>query len=836
MRFFWSEFNGLSDISPKFQESTWSEFVASRMHFTVTTDKKTERLYSAAEFLPGKTRSISNVHLVSAIIYDLDDWLDEEIARLRLSIAPYEHVLHTTAGHLQPPKGNRYRLILPLERPATRKEFHATREAFAEEHGFLGRDDAKARHEAVPFFWPAHVEGGPHELIHQPGRLVTVNTTRVVAFKESKTVTRDTDITGEKDFKGDFLKRWASSDKGSETEAAYIRCKNKLPLGKLGGRDAAIQSLVWLIANRMTMEQLQKVDENYILDFLTPSIEATPFEKENDKITREHVREKLRRARRDVFADKTGEAANIEEAINFETALFTNAETWEPTPKSPIPIPVKPWTQEEKDAFKEKYFKGGDIKHVLSFENRFIVFDRKGFSRRLRDNEVVDYAIQEKLNEAGCQLTVYRARTNSFEIMNSSEFVRANGVVLRGIQGSFEGISCYDPETQVYTEVVNPIREIEPLFDPVIDQFLKAFCEKERDYHALLAWLKRFPDLSQQSNILFLYGRKNTGKSMLSAALSRYWNRTKGTDPESYFGSFQDALLLCPYVMADEGLPKKMTNSQEVRAFVTNSEHAINRKGIAKVNFKGYLRMVVNSNDLDNLKFSDDELNQASIEAVDARFLRIAVSDRANAFIEEQGANAWTDTLVKGDKFIRHVEFLRQNYTPKEGLNPGDTRFASTNAPEDRMHDRARLDAKNSEPICSLIWHCLNKAESPEVRGAWEKKYIFFHTIDDERVVHVNTKIASDSSLWNAANAGQYVEIPTPRKVSEALRRLSVSKLQLKDARLVRLGEKVLRAWPVETSLLKLHVIHDLGYTEADFEAAFNPKYDENGNRVVLQS
>lgn len=773
------------------------------MQFTETENKKSVWLWSPNKYKSGATRGKSGVLELSALVYDFDDKSEDEMVGIRKSLLGIEHVFHTSFSHLHPGKGNRFRVIVPLARGATRKEWKATQISFAKASGFLWEDDAQTRHEATIFYWPSCMPSAPRILEHVTGRFVEVETnTAGIQEKEFKTAETGGLLVGVPGHDGKFLHNWSTSEKGSDALSWYGRFKAGLPIANIGARDGAVQSAVWAVANRMTNEQLHLVDEAVIIDFMAKSIAATPGP-EDDRLDADDVRSKLRRARRDVLFERTGGLDTQEELDSFLNALTANAkeaqELARVTGVKPAPASAK-WTPQDITDISEKFFRGGQIKPVLLSEKSFFVFTReKGFSHRLLSEYVGSYGVREGLANCGIEpIGIKRGETfvrSGKEILDA--YPSQTDIVAR-VRGSFVGHSQYDAQNSTFTEVVNPMRRLEPLYDDEVDQFLHTYCAKPRDYEHLLAWLKRFPNLNLPNNVLFVYGPKNIGKSLIGIALARFWGRENGIQPFNFFAAFQDAFVECPFILADEGLPKDMVNSNQIRTFATTGEHIVNRKHMPAVRWVGYARMLINANNVDELKFSKDVLNQESIEAIEARFLRIEVSEKIRQFIHERGGRTWTETLVAGDRFIRHVEWLSLYHQHPD--MSADSRFPAMTDPENRMHDTSRLDQSLSEPLCALIWSCLKRNGGGATLEAWKTQKILWREIQGKPILCVASSIV-EPNLWRVVTEGQNVPKPSPRRTGDALRLLSNADIKTNDG-----GYQVKdvgRFWPIDSTLLR---------------------------------
>lgn len=121
--------------------------------------------------LSGK-RSRANVVSVSALVYDLDSLSGDAVAELWERLDTYRKLLHTTHSHT--PEKPKFRLILPLTRPASPEEFFALWDTFSAR--FCIDADRQCRDVARLYYLPSHppsaAEWG-HE--HTDGQAVDVD-------------------------------------------------------------------------------------------------------------------------------------------------------------------------------------------------------------------------------------------------------------------------------------------------------------------------------------------------------------------------------------------------------------------------------------------------------------------------------------------------------------------------------------------------------------------------------------------------------------------------------------------------------------------------------------
>lgn len=836
MEFVWSEFRRRDHTVnfPTFRGS-WHEFVQ-RLVFIETENKHpTVPLHNPNRFVDGGERQNEDVEAIYAATYDFDNITDDDLARLRETLAPFTHVIHTTFSHLQPGESNCLRVIVPFSRAATVGEWYTTKFAFGKAHNWP-EWDPKTDQEHIGYYFPCHLPNSPHFIEVKEGRTLDVEPddgTHKKGRSKPKGKGYLDSLKGVQGNKGrKFFARWKKifeieSDLPFEQRKMaaelYDRYSSGLPIAEEGSRDNTLTRQMLSVANIMNNSELREIDEKAISDFLSKSLANTPG-KNGDRLTADDVHSKLRTARRVVLTRNEGIFTSSEENDALLAGLIKHAPEWT---IQPLPPKEEQWKPEERKALADKYFHGGKIVFGLRYKKEFFIFSEDGFSRSLIDEEVAQEAKQRRLQYAG--IDYMTERNGRPEPMSGKQFIAAHGRVLPGLPvGAFYGISNFNWETETFTEVINPMRKVEAVFDEEIDMFLRLYCVKERDYFHLLAWLKRFPDLTLPNNVLFVYGPPGIGKSLIGFALARFWGRENGIKPEEFFGTFQESLVDCPFIIADEGLPKNMVNSEGVRSFATTAQHRVNRKFRSVVAVNGYARMFISANQSNSLTFSEDALEHDSVKATEARFLRIEVSDKILSFIRERGDREWTTTLVAGDRFIKHVQWLYENDL-EHPVESDDRRFPAMTDPADRMHDVIRLNQKMTSETFAVVWRCLTMPKDTQVADARKDGLFLWATIGGKKFFCVSAQlVAQYNQIWNMATEGQKAAAPTAREMGAYLKNISDPSFKIRSGGAV-INQQ--RYWPIDSSLLRSWAA-DSGIQDEAIDAALTPPVDPESQKT----
>lgn len=263
----------------------------------------------------------------------------------------------------------------------------------------------------------------------------------------------------------------------------------------------------------------------------------------------------------------------------------------------------------------------------------------------------------------------------------------------------------YDPLRNLVEIATCKPRALEPKRSKAVERWLINLCggvnyghdgHDATQYELLRDWLACAPRLEKSIPGLYLHGRKQMGKSALVHGLSRIWTTEGPAKALNAFKRFNDALVSCPVILADEGFPldeNRRPATKRFREMVEDRFHSIERKYKDIAKLEGCVRIVACENGSDMFKFRGDEMTRDDIKAIGSRILHIACgkNDHERGF-KRVAVTPEAGELLASDAFARHVLWLAENHP----VVPGD-----------RMLCRA-----NGEKLVSAI------ANSDGIRGA----------------------------------------------------------------------------------------------------------------------
>lgn len=514
------------------------------------------------------------------------------------------------------------------------------------------------------------------------------------------------------------------------------------PFAEMGGRDDTLQRIVSIIA----FVAPTGADPEVLVRILEPSLEAMAAEDddpENPCPTIDDAIEKLTRAQED--ADR--ERANAQ-AFRVALAGVFKTDSQPPSEQQPSPgqagagAPVSDGgagsnplataetaaaaaAEPEPPAEKIPDYTEDDIrrfakKHNVSppgFARRFIIqhtgayyvfFDgeyrypvpKEALLTKLRD----DLAPAEKL---GIRLTTIK-QDGGVRKLNVQEVMDFFGTVARQAKGSLvRQESMYDAATDIFYESVCPKRKLEPVYDPVVNEWLVLLGGEQ--HNLLLSWLATATNLDRQSAALYLSGKAGAGKTMLAHGIARIWTTGGPTElVDAADTNFNEGLARCPIIFGDEAIS---CTTADLRRLVGSNMHTLRRKYLSNVELEGALRVILADNGARMLIQDKEEFSGDDLEAVASKFLHITVGEEPVNYLKGIGGRTGTADWVAGDRIAKHVLWLSENVK----VIPGN-RFA-VEGQQTSMTRVLAVQGRVPGLICEwIVAHLGDKLNSPPVQ------------------------------------------------------------------------------------------------------------------------
>ena len=320
----------------------------------------------------------------------------------------------------------------------------------------------------------------------------------------------------------------------------------------------------------------------------------------------------------------------------------------------------------------------------------------------------------------------------------------------------------YDRLAETMVDGVWALRELEPAYNPLIDEWLKLLAGKE--YSDLLIWLATVTDTHRPNSCLYLRGPKAIGKSLLVDGLARLWGR-KATRYRDVMSRFNDSFVNCPLVHLDEGLSDQ-TDSLRFREFISEVEHVLETKGQPQFTVRGSARVIVTSNNVNALKINEP-LNTDDIDAISSRIMWISAGSEAAEFLRKHQGRTLTEQWVEDDLIARHVLWLRDNVTVQTEGHENRFMVPGNHHPEKLLMLRTY---RNNNTLFDVIANYVLEAATAKT-GAFVRY--------DEGVKFVRGTVAVRwkglAEYWSL-NESRFGKLPGPRQVTDMFKILSKEK------------------------------------------------------------
>lgn len=286
-----------------------------------------------------------------------------------------------------------------------------------------------------------------------------------------------------------------------------------------------------------------------------------------------------------------------------------------------------------------------------------------------------------------------------------------------GVEYTYLRQSTYfELESGVLQLATAPRAHLEARHHPFVDQWLRALSGDM--WSNLELWLTLLTDLSAPLASLYLAGPPGTGKSTFAKGIARIWGAPP-TPAASATQSFNDALLSCPVVFADECLPDAWIGERggaALREFIQASERAINVKYQSVKYLQGHTRVIMAANN-ESMIESHGTLSRDDRAAIRERVLFISTSTEAAHLLRNIPTDIRSEFLT-GPMIAEHVLWVAQT--------SGRTRAHRFGVPPQRStwHDNFKFRNPDIADVGQWIIGYLQKPQSLQALSAGERPRI----------------------------------------------------------------------------------------------------------------
>lgn len=223
----------------------------------------------------------------------------------------------------------------------------------------------------------------------------------------------------------------------------------------------------------------------------------------------------------------------------------------------------------------------------------------------------------------------------------------------------------FNASARIIIEAPCPLRDLEPRFDENIAKWFWLLSGKDKVAHEKLkTWFATSMMLEKACAALMLTGEASVGKTLSALGTARLFTIYQPTSLSAVFGNFNDAIMQCPIILADEHLPKDwrgQVKSAELRRHLQETRRELHRKFLPTASLMGATRTIIASNS-DDILATNERQSKAEMDASLLRYFLLKVSLEARDFLKATDTSGW----VNDDLIARHILWLRDNHPWQE--------------------------------------------------------------------------------------------------------------------------------------------------------------------------
>ncbi len=317
--------------------------------------------------------------------------------------------------------------------------------------------------------------------------------------------------------------------------------------------------------------------------------------------------------------------------------------------------------------------------------------------------ENLEHSLQRDLARSPCELVTVDGKGNK-KLKDTRLILHDYSTVARETQADLAlQQSFYEPHTQTYHEAVTPLRNLKAEYHQEVQDWLDLLDPKGK----LTDWVACVPRLDRQLCAVYIDGPKGCGKTLIASGLARLWTTGAPSALSRILEGFNESIIQCPLILADEGLPQKKGITAELRNLIGTTSRTLNRKFLPMVSLKGSLRLVIAGNN-DRLLDTGEELSANDLDAVASRIFYLKTNKAPSDYLERIGGPPKINKWINDDIMAEHSLYLRNTRKVNENarfLVEGDT---------GTFHRHLAMGSGVSGTVCEwLVRRLADKSPSP---------------------------------------------------------------------------------------------------------------------------
>ena len=628
-------FSIYSDKRARFSAPTtrsWNEWIEVFGRHDLRTEKDGPA-FVAGTIPENVPRGAASVVSVDALTLDLEHMTDEKLGEVLEKIQAVEWFAYTT--HSSKPGETRLRVVLPLKSSLTPKDFADSWARLNSLTGFA--NDPQTKDICRLNFLPSTPDPLLAATHHNPGEWLDPLT--LPEARTNTPVKRQGFDDIEQSLAIDkLLLSIRAIPKVHPLKEAFTQLLAAEPFAGEGKRHEAIVALTMWIA-----QKTRKLSPESIESIFLPSFQHWPS-------CLEHINQVS-----EAYQGAVVKLEALDEKIQAERQTLTREKQAEAF--------GAPYSQEDLERIATRT--GCSVaelrtRWVLQRNGSCWFLMPDGEYSRIVSKEDVPMAFATYLSRAPVrlvELTQHGQRTRPI-----SDVIRESGsLVERVITDLSAQVSTFDATSRTFCEAITPIRkEIAAKYDPQIDEWLKLLGGDS--YGKLVDWMAISTDLTKLVCAIYFDGAAASGKSLFAFGMSKLWTDGPPADILSILSDFNDELIRCPLIVADEDIPtcNRRSATATLRTLLSTTSRTLRRKYLPNSECRGAVRLVLTANN-EFLLETKGVSSAQDLEAIAQRFLYIPVDDAAVEYLNKiprQVKEDWGNFAIAG-----HALWLSQNHT-----------------------------------------------------------------------------------------------------------------------------------------------------------------------------
>lgn len=763
----------------------------------------------------------ANVLRIHAAVFDVDVATGATLREIatKIDAAGLAAIVHSSHSHR--PEAFKFRLVFPVSRPVLPNEWPHLRAVVEAKFGIPA--DRSTKDQARLYFLPSAPASAEvlaldtdgvaldvDALMREAGPVAPARLSSPLAVRVASPVAPSEPV----DLNALRARLRTLHREESKEIARRILAGEPLDVDRYGGRDHSLNKAAAILATSLP----ENTPAAAILEIMRPSVAALEVEPEGldhwldetlDMIERSQERRRIndaqkrewdRQVRERLMADSAAADDDLPLVVPTPREHNPNAQDnvegetdGEPAPAEAVALTsvdltpasghysleqLAQWAEEQGTTID-----GFDRRWIIQKGKSFYVFVGGRYRAPItRDDLAV--SLPRDLARAPVQLKTEDKDGNSRDVP-VDQILKTHATVARSVQASLAlQRSFYDARSETFHEAVCPLRKITPQEHPEINAWLRLLGGDQSE--KLLDWVATAMQLDRQSCAIYFAGFPSAGKNLFSAGLARLWTTGGPSELGRVLEGFNDSLVQCPLLFADEALPAKKGITAELRRLIGSTSRSLRRLYTPTCSLDGAVRLVIAGNN-DRLLDTGEDLSANDLDAVAGRFLYVQAPKEAADYLRALGGPPVVGKWITHDMIAEHALWLRETRAIDMG-----SRFLVEGVSSE-FHDNLATSSGMAGLVCEWLVRYLVDPKTAQANPADQSGRSHL-VLAGHGEVWVNADAMVKASDWEPRVPS--AKVPSAAKIGRALRNLSTG------AERVKIGDRQHKYHKIKARLL----------------------------------